>query len=239
MKFTDGPLVRVPDGVTSTTWLTRITGGCWERCQVHPVRRLRGAAMALLADETGLNLEVQVIAKKETPAKKNCQKKVAGATSTPSRPGKPRPDARCAGRPAAAAAWGEPPARAGGARRPPLSLRTGPRALPSGTRGEGRGETVTGRTVREGENGGDCGPPREGGAEFTASGVPRETCWPGDPAFPQIVAPARPARPLISPPQTHPLKAARKVSLGEAEGAASARTRPPAATPVPAIPPGG
>ena len=35
--------------------------------------------------------------------------------------------------------------------------------------------------------------------EFTGSGVPQETFQPGDPAFPQILAPARTPRPLFSP----------------------------------------
>ena len=44
----------------------------------------------------------------------------------------------------------------------------------------------------------ECGAPGgEGGAEFTASGVPREAFQPGDLAFPQISAPR--ARPLFSP----------------------------------------
>ena len=59
-----------------------------------------------------------------------------------------------------------------------------------------------------------------GGPECTASGVPREPCWPGDPAFPQISAPARPPRPLFPPSPQHLLKSICEHGLTRLTGAA-------------------
>ena len=52
------------------------------------------------------------------------------------------------------------------------------------------------------KTGGEYGRPRGRGAECTASGVPQETFWPGDPAFPQISAPCAPLAPGFHPPET-------------------------------------
>ena len=49
------------------------------------------------------------------------------------------------------------------------------------------------------ETGGECGRPRGGGAKCTASGGPRETCWPGDPAFPRPQPPRAPLAPCFTP----------------------------------------
>ena len=51
-------------------------------------------------------------------------------------------------------------------------------------KGEGDARVGEGGRVRPASGG--------GGPECTASGVARETCWPGDLAFPRISAPARP-----------------------------------------------
>ena len=56
---------------------------------------------------------------------------------------------------------------------------------------------------------------RGGGPECTASGVPREAFQPGDLAFPQISAPALPARPLFAPSRNTASSRKRRERLSE------------------------
>ena len=82
----------------------------------------------------------------------------------------------------------------------------------------------------EGEGGGASTAPRLGGegAKCNASGVPRETFYPGDPAIPQILAPRTPLDPCFHPPEQPGARSCsvrRRAAPAAGQGGGRLRTR--------------